>query len=284
MQVPPIKGQFVRKIALQTSAGWNNGLAVSPDSAHMVVSHGNHTLSVYSLPDGEYLRTFGSHGAGKGQFKYPAKLCFSVTGNVLVAEYENKRVQEVTLMGSHVRFVGVGVIADYIRGIAANAELIVVGKAWCTSNNRIMMFDTVTGAVVRAFGNYGAAQGQLMMYCNGVRFTPDSRHIIVAESNGYGTRSRLSVFTLAGVFVRCIGEGELQVATDVEFTDNGDVIVSDSWAGYQYVHSADGSTLLRQWGGKGDADGNFTEPTALAIRGSQLYVLDEVTERVQVFE
>ena len=279
-----IYGKFVRKIALQSSADNNFGLVVSPDSAHMVTSHSDHTLSVYSLPGGEHTRTFGSDGAGKGQFKCPAKLCFSAAGNILVAEWGNKRVQEVTLTGNHVRFIGVGVIETQIYGIAANADLILVVKYNGTSNNRIMMFDVVTGACIRAFGDYGDAPGQLMRNCFGIRFTPDSRHITLAESNGRG-RGRLSVFTLAGEFVRCILVSELKDAGDVEFAANGDIIVCDGSPKHRIcVYSADSSTLLRQWGGYGDADGEFKLPAALAMCGGQLYVLDQYTKRVQVFE
>ena len=278
-----IVGKFVRKLTLKTSADHNYGLAISPDSAYLVVSHSNHTLSVYALPGGEHIRTFCSEGTSEGQFKHPAKLCFSATGNILVAECDNKRVQEVTLFGDLVRFIGVSVIDDEIWGIAANAELIVVGKFNCTSNNRIMMFDAVAGAFVRAFGDFGEESGQLMEYCIGIRITPDCRHIIVAESNNNGT-GRLSVFTLAGEFVRCIGEGELMDASDVEFAENCDIIVCDCWADRICVYSADDSTLLRQWGGEGDADGEFKLPVALAMCGCQLYVLDMGSKRVQVFQ
>ena len=279
-----VAGEFVRKFALQTSAYCNYGLAISPDSAHMVVSDGDHTLSVYSMPVGNCIRTFGGLGAGIGQFRFPVKLCFNVAGNILVAEQDNKRVQEVTLNGDHVRFIGIGKIGEKIRGIAANAELIVVGKFECISSNRIMMFDAVTGAFVRAFGDFGDALGQLMLGCYGIRFTPDCQHIILAESDISG-RGRLSVFTLAGQFVRYIGKGELKDARDVGFADNGDIIVCDGYSNHHVcVYSADGGTLLRQWGGYGDADWEFEYPTALAMCGGQLYVLDGSSSRVQVFE
>ena len=283
-QAQPVTGEFVRSITLQTSADWNSGLAISPDSAHMAVAHGNHTMSVYSLPGGEHIRTFGSAGAGQGRFVSPAKICFSVTGNILVAEQLNKRVQEVTLAGGHMRFIGAGVIDDFILGIAANAVLIVVGKWSCASNNRIMMFDAVTGVFVRAFGDYGDAPGQLMKFCSGIRFTPDSHHIVVAEGKGQRAGGRLSMFTLAGEFVRCVGNGELTNATDAEFADDGDVIVSDSSSHRICVYFPDGNTLLRQWGGEGDADGMLTSPIALAMCRGQLHVLDWKSKRLQVFE
>ena len=123
-----------------------------------------------------------------------------------------------------------------------------------------------------------------MEYCWGIRFTPDRRDIIVAESDGYGTKGRLSVFTLAGEFVRCIGEGELNSAHDVEVADNGDIIVCDTSGNVIRVYSADGGSSLHQWGGGGEADEEFESWTALAMCGGQLYVLDGDSKRVQVFE
>ena len=250
----------------------------------MVVSYSNHTLSVHELSSGTLVRVMGSKGAGAGCFNDPQKVCFSAAGNVLVVELGNKRVQEVTLSGDHVRFVGVGVIDDGMCGIAANTELIVVGKACCPSNSRIIMFDAVTGAFVRSFGDYGDAPGQLMYHCHGIRFTPDGRHIIVAESSGEWEyrRGRMSMFTLTGEFVRCIGDGDLKVPRDIEFADNGNIIVSDSYLSDPIcVFSADGSKLLRQWRcGPGES---YTRPTALAMQSGQLYVLDPDAQCVRVF-
>ena len=288
LQAHSIAGTHVRAIALSVSALVNCGSAISPDGAHMVTSHDNHTLSVHSLSGGEHIRTFGCRGAGEGQFDRPGKMCFSADGNILVAEQLNKRVQQVTLTGDHVRFIGVGVIDDSVWGIAANAELIVTGKYDGTSNKRIMMFDAVTGALVRAFGDYGDAPGRLMKYCNGIRFTPDNRHIIVAECEDFkfmSAKGRLSVFTLAGEFVRCIGDGKLKVAGDAEVADNGDVIVCDFFSNRILVFSADDNTLVRQWeGGDNNSNGPLVRPTALAMCGGQLYVVNQFAKHVQVFE
>ena len=287
VQARSVIGEFVRRIDLQTSATENYGLAISPDSSQMVVLHGDHTLSVYSLPGGEHIRTFGSAGLGKGQFSMPVKLCFSVAGNILVAERFNKRVQEVTLTGDHVRFIGVGLLNDSIWGIASNAELIVVGNSYILSCSHIEVFDAVTGACVREFNHYTDVPGRnecLSSY--GIRFKPDNRQVVVvADSWGFGAQMGLvSVFTLAGEFVRCRGKREPMNVRDVEVADNGYIIVCDGWACRICVYSTDGSTLLRQWGGKGNADGKFMLPTALAMCDGQLYVLDNRRKCVQVFQ
>ena len=274
-------GKFTRTMTLLPGKGFTMGLAISPDAVYMVTSVGN-TLSVYSLPNGEHICTFGSGGEGKGQFRWPSKLCFSAVGNILVAEQLGDRVQEVTLTGGHVRFIGIGTFDCMLDGVTANVDVIVVVKHSSRVSNRIVMFDAVTGACVRAFGDYGAAPGQLKYCCNGIRITLDNHHIIVSESDKKA--GRLSMFTLAGEFVRCIGVGELAGTHDVDFTDSSDIIACDSSKHRVFVYSADGSTVLRQWGGRGDADGEFKWPTAVAMCGGQLYVLDEGSNRVQVFE
>ena len=50
------------------------------------------------------------------------------------------------------------------------------------------------------------------------------------------------------------------------------------------LFSPDGLELLRSWGTMGNGDGEFEYPTALAIAGSHLCVLDYGSARVQVFE
>ena len=78
----------------------NTGIAVSPDGAHMAISNSEkHTVSVFSLPIGTHERTIGSRGNGQLQFDGPGKLCFNAAGNILVAEWGNRRVQEVTVAG-----------------------------------------------------------------------------------------------------------------------------------------------------------------------------------------
>ena len=256
------------------------------------------------------MRTFGSKGADKAQFNVPGRLCFSAAGHILVAESQNMRVQEVTLMGQHVRFIGSAGwfsrgINERIWAVAASPVFIAVGKISDASSSRIVLFDAVSGALVRSFGELGHAPGQLMQQCNGIRFTRDGSCVVVAESSGYG-QGRVSVFTVAGDFVRTFGRREVKGGADVEFADNGDVIVSCRRLAQIFVYSPDGRVLLRQWGraqaagsdtpsadAAGDVDlcegrseSGLGKPTALALSSGRLYVLDREasTNRIQVFE
>ena len=187
VQRPSILGTHLRII--DTVAGPRNmGLAVSLDASHMAVSHSNHTVSLYSLPGGEHVDTIGSMGEGPLQFNTPAMLCFTAINSILVAECVNQRVQEVTVSGEHVRFIGAGVIDDRIWSVATNDEVIVVGKCGHTTTdcNRLMLFDAATGAFIRGFGEYADGDvPSLVKFCNGVRFMPDNKHIVAAFSSEY---------------------------------------------------------------------------------------------------
>ena len=88
-----------------------------------------------------------------------------------------------------------------------------------------------------------------------------------------------------GAFVEFYCEGRMSDGPkDVEIAPSGEVIVADPRAHRVCVFSANGHTLLRTWGTEGTADGQFKEPTALALVGNKLFVLDRLSACVQVFE
>ena len=279
-----LSGTFISKFVLRTSAWHHHGIAVSPSGTFAVVSHVNNTLSVYSLPVGEYVRTFGSEGSGRGQFDMPGKLCFHRSDSVFVAEYNNERIQEVTLAGDHVQFIGVGAIRGSIWGLACCDLYLAVGSRNTTTDGRVMLFNAVSGHLVRAFGEYGAAPGMLMRDCMGMRFCNGNRSVVVAESSE-GRKGRLSVFSVLGEFERCVGRSKLKRVTDVEVTPSGEMVCSDAYGSSHRicVFSPSGG-LVKEWGGKrSDDPGHFMFPFAIALRDSKLYVLDAASPRVQVF-
>jgi hypothetical protein len=91
-----------------------------------------------------------------------------------------------------------------------------------------------------------------------------------------------------GGFVKHIGAGVVADGNkDLQFAPNGELLVADCGNHRVCVFSADGDTLLRTWGTRGSADGEFEYPTALALMrliDSKLFVLDCGSGRVQMFE
>jgi hypothetical protein len=206
-----------------------------------------------------------------------------VSGNILVAEYGNKRVQEVKPTGEAVRLIGAGVIDARVYGIACNGALVAVGKDYYGKNNGVMLFDYGSGGLVRSFGDWGAGVGQLGL-CLGMRFTADGRHIVVANGNTSWGGYRLSQWSVEGVFVKEVGRGALKNCQDVALAGNGDWIACDQSAHEMVVFSGVDGSEVRRWGGGGDSDGKFKGPVALAQSASgELWVLDNASAHVQVF-
>jgi len=259
----------------------NCGLAITSDSSHMVVSNvSTNQLSVYRLSDGSHVRSFGSEGEAAGQFNRPCGLCMTKENTILVAEHDNERIQEMTLEGGHVKFIGVGVINEGVWDVAMHGDVVAVGKCGESTPNAIMLFSYTSGALLSQFGGWGNGEGQFM-YVTGIQFSADGKHLIIADyCNG-----RVSLATVEGVFVRFIGEGVLvRGSKDVTFNSAGEVVVADTSNHRVCVFSQSDGTLLRTWGANGTGNSGLHNPTALATSRNRLYVLDQTCDCVQVFQ
>jgi WD40 repeat protein len=263
------------------AAGWSFGLVVTSNGRYMAVScNSDHKLRVYRLEaDGAatLLHTVGKYGDGQKQFDKPSKMCMTPAGTLLVCEYRNDRVQELTGLGEaelqHVRFIP----AAAAWSIALHGDTLAVG----TDRGTIKLLSYASGALLLSIGSKGSWPGQIGLKCEGLRFTPDGQFIVAAEQ----VNKRLSMFRVSdGGFMKHIGAGMVADGyKDVQFALNGELLVADYRNHRVCVFSADGDTLLRSWGARGSADGRFEYPTALALVDSKLFVLDCYSARVQVF-
>jgi len=236
---------------------------------------------VYDTASGSDTVSFGGNGAGPGQFNQPSKLCITPRDTLLVADCMNQRVQEVAFSGVHIRDIGVGVFRGDIWGIACNDQHIAVTKFIGATPSRVLVFNYSTGELLRQFAALGSGDGQIGQHPTGVRFTPDNQHIVVVDTLN---NKRLSMFTVDGVWVKHIGVGVLGGGwSDVDFTADGRIIVADYWNHRVCIFAADG-VMISSWGSRGSSDGQFEYPTALAVSGGKLLVLDANSARAQVFD
>lgn len=198
--------------------------------------------------------------------------------------------QEMTLEGRYVRTIGSGIINSPVVGIAATTDMVAVGVERSASRPQLFMFDLVSGDLIRSFGEHGGSAGQLSG-CYGLQFTRDGAHLLVAESDNH----RLSLFTSAGAFVRSRSAWANEPSS-VVIASNGAVLVPCASVHRVCVIPLEMSplhpppTVRRRvfpapfnFGSEGDGTGQFNRPTALAMHGGQVYVLDAHSARVQVF-
>jgi DNA-binding beta-propeller fold protein YncE len=264
--------------------GQTGGLVVTPDGRYMAVSYiSEHKLRVYRVDAfciATLLHTVGGiTKTGMSQFSYPGKMHLTPAGKLLLCDYGNDRLQELTGLGEaepqHVRFIPVA----GARSIALHGDTLAVG----TFDTTIQLLSYASGALIRSIGSSGSGPGQIGSCCEGLRFTPDGQVIVAAEDGN----ERLSMFRVSdGGFVKHIGACVVGNGDkDVVFARNGELLAADYGNHRVCVFSADGDALLRTWGTQGTADGQFQGPTALALADSKLFVLDYGYHgtRVQVF-
>ena len=112
-----------------------------------LTDHNNHRIAVFSQ-EGELVRTFGSMGGGKGEFRYPTGIATSPDGHHLyVSDRDNHRVQVFTLEGQFVREFD----ADQLKGpcglaVASDGSVLVADYG----NKRVAVFDK-KGNLVHSF-------------------------------------------------------------------------------------------------------------------------------------
>ena len=83
------------------------GVAVNQRGEVVVTEGGIHHVSVFS-PNGKKLRSFGTHGSGRGQFEELRGVAVDGEGNIIVADYSNNRIQKFTSEGQFLATYGGG--------------------------------------------------------------------------------------------------------------------------------------------------------------------------------
>ena len=155
------------------------GMCVSADLDVVVVSAtGSKALSVYTLSDGAFQRSFGGRGVGVGQFNFDVGgLCLTPRGSVLVAEAHNNRVQEVALAdGAHVRFVGV-LTLRLPQCVDCSGSMVAVSE----DCHRVSLFSWPDGVFLMALGEGMAARP--LQFPRGVHLLGDGTVSVVDSGN-----------------------------------------------------------------------------------------------------
>jgi hypothetical protein len=293
--------------SFRTVCGRGYGLAVCPALGLLVTSNPKRScLDVFGLTarkdsvDGEPAVGLARVGALEGAALRPRVQFKFVEGSVsgfltfmgphsarrlLVTDVGCDAVHIVDVVGrAHVGYVAApGSIAGP-RGVAARGSLVAVGvwRKGGSGDHVVQLFEgsgtswTALRVVAGGFGHPGRADGQLCIP-RGLRFTGDGTGLVVAD---YGNK-RASRFSVAdGSFVGHIVVG-VPDPRDVEEYDGGWLVACGD---FHVLHVIDG-VVVGTLGGLGFEDGEFYEPTVLAmVRGVGLMVRDSSREgRVQVY-
>ena len=250
---------------------------VTLDGIHAVVScYFSHCILVYNMETDGCMLTFGSYGTGPGQFSFPAKICATPTVTLLVSEHGNERIQEVTMTGDHVRFIGQHHLKNNrIWGMCLQNEddMLAVGLLDGFADDRIVLFNYSSGALIRKFGS-----GELKSV-RGLCFTPDGTHILAV-----GNSRSVSFFSVDGAFVKAIGTDVLGSRVSDVLCSGSSIFVVDLSNHRVCVFSSETDALIRTLDIQDLADRELMYPTALTTYRNQLLVLDCTNVIVHVFK
>ena len=197
-------------------------------------------------PNGTFVTAWGWKGAGPGQLDHPAGLAINASGQAIVADRDNHRVQvfqpstsDETLLQSATWGTNGSGDGQFNQpyGVAVDPQ---TGEVYVADyyNHRIQVFDAA-GSFKRKWGSYGAADGQLA-YPSGIALDSSKSELYISEWGNH----RVSVFNKAGTFKR-------------------------RWGGPS----------------SGSANGAFNGPRAVAVDATtgRVYVADFYNHRVQIF-
>jgi hypothetical protein len=182
---------------------------------------------MYNVTDGTLdpiiVGTPRTAGSAHGELKYPHFACFMHRGGVdtlLIADYGNDRVVEVTAGGEFMRAIAVD---GHPWGIAERDGVIAV-SLWVAHSVVLLQYESgaVKPEVTIGSGTAGHGDRELW-HPKGVSFTADGRHILVADCYN----NRVSKFSAAsGAFVaREISNG-ISHPTDVLQCEDGSIVVA----------------------------------------------------------
>ena len=255
------------------------GVVVNKKGEIIIAENDAHRVSVYSQR-GEKLRSFGSHGGGKGEFEWPRGVAVDDDDNILVADANNHRIQKFSADGQFITVVGMGGVKPlqfmYPAGVAIHpiSKRVYVSDS---SNNLIQILNSNLTAH-SMFGSKGSGKGQFYQP-RGIAF--DSKQNVYIGENRMNTL--VQVFSQEGEHLRWLGDTKLNLPYDICIDSNDIAYVCDRDNHRICIFDSSG-TLLRSFGTEGESPGQFNGPFGITVdKNGLLCVSDYYNGRVQIF-
>ena len=251
-------------------------------SGEVIVSELNgDCVSVFS-PNGEKLRSFGTHGFHEGQLDHPAGVAIDLEGNILVADCWNHRIQKFTILGQFMAAVGTKghgrLQFQCPMGITVNPKN---NKIYVcdTSNNRIQVLNS-DFTFSSTFGKKGTGKRQFDSPYS-VSCTSAGK-VFVADSDN----NCLQIFTAEG---KLDGRGEVReelVEPVGVAIDTKNMVYVVEYGNHQISLLAASGEHVTSFGRNGgrDPEEKLDYPWGVAVdRNGVVYVCDSENNRVMLF-
>jgi DNA-binding beta-propeller fold protein YncE len=282
------------KVVMEITTG--DGPLKSPSSVGVdsegnifVVDGGNDRIQVFD-PSGQFLRGWGKHGSGEGEFDLKARtepltlgeLAIDADDHLYVVDSFNERVQKFDNAGNFLLEWGSSGREDgqFVRplGVAVNPD----GTIYVIDDRRntVQVFDA-QGKFLFRFGKPGHEAGQI--YDTGLVAVDSEGNAYVAD---YGN-NRVDKFAGDGTFIKQwgttgTGEGEFTDPVGICTDTQGHVYVAEYGGKRLQMFDNDG-TFLAAWSEAGDTVFGSLVDVTVDAEGF-LYVVDSSSSRILKLE
>ncbi len=282
-------GEFVRQWQ-GTGAAAFKPFAIDVDANGTVwVGDIEHNRVEGFTPYGELLTSFGSEGSGAGQLKLstPVGLQADPSGDILIADTGNNRVQKwlsrnpAKSYQSSFGAEGSG-NGQFKRpadiAIDAQGNIYVVDR----ENNRIEKFDG-TGNFIKAFGVEGTGNGQFKQPV-AIAIDPEGDVWVIDKGN-----FRVQEFTKEGAYKSQFGgsgsgNGKFFAPEGIAIDAKGNIWVTNSILPSRIQKFNSKGEFVKVIGSGGSGNGQFNQPAGVDVDPEgNLWVADKNNNRVQEF-
>lgn len=254
------------------------GLSIDIYGNVFIADTGNNRVLKCS-PEGRLLRQVGGFGWDKEQFDAPVDVWAQNGLDVLVADYNNRRIERYdkdlhyisSLYSDDTWPAAVQFGFPLAVGLSGHGEVLLVDGEF----QRLVRIDSF-GKPLGSFGGYNAGQGKLISPVR-VLVSPQDE-VFVADSS----RQQILQFDYYGNYVTRLGEGLLNRPSGFAWWRNG-LLVADS-GGHQIVYFSRSGEKLGAWGERGSRRGQFAAPLDVKVFRDRAFALDSGNGRVQIFE
>ena len=252
------------------------GMAFNERGEMIVAEYREHQVSIFSS-SGEK-RSIGKKGSQPREFYYPCDVTVDSSGNILVADGKNHRIQNFSYDGQFNSLVGrqgtKQLEFDFPVGIGSHprTKMIYVTE---NKNNRIQILNPDLTFFGYLHGDFN--QPKDLAFDN-------TGNVYVADNENH----QVQVFTEDGKFLRRFGregtdEGELNYPTGVSVDSDGVVYVVELYNYRVSLFTQEGK-FLTTFGSKGSGPGQFINPRGIAVdKNGIVYISDHENERIQLF-
>lgn len=242
------------------------GIACDKEGHIIVADRSNNRIQIYQT-NGSFVRRFGTHGTGPGQFNRPAGVAVDARRRIVVADKDNHRIQILTMEGLFLLSFGekgsrCGQFT-YPWDVAVNSECQIVVSD--TRNHRVQLFSP-EGIFLRKYG-YETTPSMWKHFDSprGVAFNPEG-NVITTDFNNH----RVIIIDTDFMNARVLGceaiNGTKQFLRPqgLIVDDDGNIVIADSRNHRIQVFDSAG-TLKWKFGSYGKSPEEMDRPSGIAL-------------------